>query len=233
MQQIIICEDDPIQLVELEEHMKQCIQEEVEILSYISGKKLLNDLPTLSPSYIYLLDIMLKDENGIEVAKHINEVQPKSSIIFISAYLDLVTDIFDTRHCYFILKSDLPHRLGIAIHKAMDQQNQNRKILSLHDGTKKIILHTEDILYIERKIRVTYFHMETGIEKTTLCFDAISKYLPTYFQRCHNSFIVNFKAIKKLHRNELVVANDICIPISRAYQKKVKQKFEEYIMELV
>lgn len=233
MQQIIICEDDSIQLKELVKYTKEIVHDEIEILSYSRGGELIRDLEQFSNPCIFLLDIMLKDENGVEIAKKINELQPKSSIIFITAYLNLVTDVFDTNHCYFVLKSDLRHRLPIALRKAMEQQNQNRMILLLPKGAEKLVIHTEDILYIERKLRTTYFHLDSSVEKVSLSFDAVVNYLPTYFQRCHNSFIVNFKQIKKICRNEITLNNDINIPISRAYSNQIKQMFEAYIIELV
>lgn len=233
MQQIIICEDDPVQLQELEAYTKQCIEGEIETLTYTSGRILLDDLEQLSNPCIFLMDIMLKDENGIEIAKQINAKQPKSSIIFITAYLNLVTDVFDTNHCYFVLKSDLHHRLRIALQKAIEQQNQNKMVISLQQGAKKIVIHTEDILYIERKLRITYFHLDTRIEKVYTSFDLILEKLPTYFQRCHNSYIVNFKQIKEIGRNDITLHNDICLPISRAYSNQVKQKFKDYVVELV
>lgn len=233
MQQIIICEDDPIQLADLESYTRKSIEDEIEIFTFTCGKELLSKLPTFSRSCIFLLDIMLKDENGIEIAKQINELQAKASIIFITAYLDLVTDIFDTRHCYFVLKSDIDIRLERALQKAMDQQNQNKTQISLQEGAEKIILHTEDIIYIERELRVTYIHTSTEVKKISLNLERISKHLPSYFQRCHNSYIINFKMVVKIRNNELIMVNDIYIPISRPYQRNVKKKFEAYILELV
>lgn len=232
MQQIIICEDDPMQLVALEEYIKRSLQVETEIFTYTSGKQLVNELHKFSQSCIFLLDIILIDENGIDIAKEINKVKMKSSIIFITAYIHLVTDIFDTRHVYFVLKSDLEYRLGIALQKALEQQNQNKMTIALQEGADEVILHVEDIIYIERELRITHVHMDDGIEKTSLKLNTIHNCLPSHFQRCHNSFIVNLKRVIRVNRKELILKDGVTIPVSRAYYIKVKQKVEEFIIKV-
>ncbi|MGX8851239.1 LytR/AlgR family response regulator transcription factor [Amedibacillus sp. YH-ame10] len=233
MYQIVLCDDNKEQLQKLEVLVKQINHEEIEIISYTNGEALLKDLSKFPKSCIFILDIMLDGMDGIEIAKRINSVNSRASIIFITAYLNLVTDIYNVDHCFFVLKSELQTRIEFALQKAIDQQNKNRELLSIHQNGSRVVFHLEDIIYFERKLRVTYIVLEDDVKKTALKFDSIIKQLPPYFQRCHNSYIINFKKIQKLSRNVCVLKNNNTVPISRAYSNQVKEKFETYIIELV
>lgn len=233
MYQIIVCEDDEKQLEEIKMLIKHILVEEVSICCYSNGNELMENINSFLPSCIFLLDIMLKDSNGIEIAKSINVLKPKASVIFITAFIDKVTDIYAVNHCYFVLKTDIQNRLRFALQKAIHQQDQNRELISIQQNRIKIVVHTEDILYVERDLRVTYIVTEESVEKTTLKIDGLQKQLPSHFQRCHNSYIVNLKKILRLSRNEVILKNKHTIPVSRAYSKIMEEAFNEYILELV
>lgn len=62
------------------------------------------------------------------------------------------------------------------------------------------------------------------------CYDTIAgleEQLPEYFVRCHRSYIVNMNKVVKLvlSRGEIVLENDIYIPVSRSYRAELKQIF--------
>ena len=47
---------------------------------------------------------------GIDAAKQINLIQPSAQIIFISSYLEYFSDVYETEHLYFVLKSQMAQR---------------------------------------------------------------------------------------------------------------------------
>ena len=59
----------------------------------------------------------------------------------------------------------------------------------------------------------------------------MSNKLPSYFIRCHRSYIINAKKVIEQKREEFVLENNITIPISRSYQKQVEKLFQEFLME--
>ena len=72
---------------------------------------------------ILLLDIELGKENGIDLALKVNEVTPYTQIIYITAYMQYVSDVYQSKHTYFIDKEKLDKYLPSAIKKAKENIN--------------------------------------------------------------------------------------------------------------
>lgn len=56
---------------------------------------------------VAVLDIRMAGMDGIELAKRLNALVPGCAVIFLTAYLSYAPDVYETRHVYFVLKSEL------------------------------------------------------------------------------------------------------------------------------
>ncbi len=94
-----------------------------------------------------------------------------------------------------------------------------------------ILLCPDDILYFERKKRVTKIATVWGEYEV---WDKLSEIMPRLskvdFVRCHNSYIVYLPAVSEMNRESFLLKNDddMEIPISRGYAKEVKQCFMKW-----
>ena len=85
-----------------------------------------------------------------------------------------------------------------------------------------------DIIYFERDKRKTMVHMMDGTEYTTYKhIDEFEKTVSDDFMRIHFSYLVNLQYVKEYHRNHLFLSDDSFVPISRKYEKGVKEYFEK------
>ncbi len=53
------------------------------------------------------------------MAQSMKHYAPFCQIIFLSSYLSYATEVYETEHIYFILKSQLHQRIGPALHQAL------------------------------------------------------------------------------------------------------------------
>ena len=231
MLNIIICEDDKNQRTALEKKVKQLPLPPLSaVYAFGEADAMLRFCLGQTGDFLFLMDIVLKnDANGIEIVKQINTFFQQAVIIYISAYLEKVTDIFDTQHCYFIYKPELDLRLEKAMRKAIAQLRNKKRTLMVHSGSESLVLPVEDILWIERIKRYSLIHTKTETYRISEDFPALLKQLPGCFQQCHRCFIVNFDWVKKHTRTEFIMKNAQWIPISRGYSKVIQEAFQQYI----
>ena len=230
MQNIIILDD-------MNEHI-QYIQNIIQDMPYSFDIKTFHDIQTFQSQIqqfdndaIIIMDIILGQNDGIELAKQLNQLQCHFQIIFVSSYLEKATLVYDTKHCYFVYKPEARQRLPMAILKAMQNIQNEKRVLAidLKDGTTCILL--KDILYIERIQRYSYIHTAYEIIKTSLKIKDLLQQLTLPFIRTHNSYIINAQYVKELKRTHVILQNQQPIPISRAYQKHLKQQFHLFLMQ--
>lgn len=167
-----------------------------------------------------IMDIELKNSNGIELASAINHAYQSIPIIFITGYPEkycqevFLKDI-DLTPLAFITKPVTESSVSKVLKKLSRNSKKTGSIL-LKDGKTNIIVNTDDILYIESKDK--YLIVNTVNETYTLHgkLSDLSGRLPGNFLVPHKSYIVNIKYIKEFTRDDIKLTNDKIIPISRS-----------------
>lgn len=232
MHNFVICEDESEQAESLRKLVSE-IKPDCSIQSFSSGEALLESLPKIEENTIFLMDIVLNEMSGIDIAKKINDNVTNSVVIFISGYIDKATEVYDAVHCYFIYKPELEKRLPLAIHRAEKIINENKKkiVLSLKD--KHLVLNVSEICFLERVKRKTFIN--TNKQKYECAYDLeyFMKNLNSMFVRCHRSFIVNLNEVKEYRRTEFILNDHSLIPISRSHSSHVNTRFQDYLINRV
>lgn len=182
---------------------------------------------------IAFLDICMKDheDGGIRLARKINEQYPHVLVVYITGYLQYVSDVYETEHCYYILKDELEERLPVLFEKIIPAQiGRKQEWLNLCIGSKMHRIWQPDILYLERELRKTKINLVNGdILVTAEKLDELYEQLnPEYFIRCHNSYIVNLNYVREVNRQFLVLNNGTVVNVSRSYAIEVRKQFTRW-----
>lgn len=173
------------------------------------------------------LDIELAGENGIELAKKLNYLQPGCQIVYLTNYLEYATEVYDTRHNAYVLKKQFPERVAQVMEKVLASMKRDEKKIAISDGKNMFLLLEKELVLVERCQRYTILHMENGEKyKTKEKLLEVEKLLDKkLFMRCHNSYLVSMMHIKQYRRNAVLLDNDTEITISRQYIKPVREQF--------
>ena len=165
MTKIAICDDDP-----------QCLAR-IQDLILLQGECPLPELRTFSRTSdltsaimedgylpdIAVLDIVMPGDSGIELAKQLNLICPSCAIIFFSSHLSLATEVYETRHSYFVLKSQAEEKIGSALKKALEDQSSREHICIRCNGREQL-LPVSEVLFMERKLKKTLLVQVSGNE---------------------------------------------------------------------
>ena len=174
---------------------------------------------------VAVLDIRMEGTDGIRLAEQINDLLPQCAVIFLTAFLEYATDVYETRHVYFILKSELEQRIGSALEKALDGTGMPPRLHLFSSSSVKNIL-LRDILYLERVLHKTRVQMRKGTEMVTASPAELLKDAPEgAFIRCHQSYWINYEHISAMEKHEFVLTDGTRIPISRTFQDSAKAEF--------
>lgn len=226
--------DDEVNHLEVTSRMiKQYMTEEDSIYCFETIEKFeefFNANPVMID--IVVLDICLPESNGIEVAKRIRDVNNRCRIIYLSNYLEFATEVYETDHTFFVLKTNAAEKLPIAFEKAKAQLEKLRKesvcVKRLHE--KRAVIFLNDILCVERIKRKTIIYTaDDAVETLENVEDVFSEFLGKGIVRCHRSFWINPAHIMNISKSEVVLTGGKKIAIGRSYADEFKCCFMNYV----
>ncbi len=228
MLQIAICDDQPLHGELSAKAVTDCVRDrEVRLRVFEHPETLLCEIRQAGYSpRIAILDIQMEGMDGIDLAKQLNSLCPSCAIIFLTAFLEYATDIYDTEHVYFIVKSELKERIGAAIEKALRTEPVKSSLLYYRADASVQAIPAAEVLYMERCLRKTRLQTGKGTLWTSSTPGALlNGEIARCFIRCHHSYWVNFWHIQAMRADHFVLYDGSSIPITRTYRAAAKEQF--------
>jgi DNA-binding LytR/AlgR family response regulator len=226
-------DDEPIALEILANHMSK-IERLNLVQTCANATEAFHQLSNHRIDLIFL-DINMPGITGIAFAKAIN---PKTKIIFTTAYREYAVEGFNLQAVDYLLKPISFARLLKAVETYLSLYQNTMKIPSkpkleaefifVKIDRQMVKISFEDILYVES---LSDYIKIYSINKTYTIREKISnieeKLSKEKFIRMHRSFIVSLAQIES-YTHEQIIVNGNSIPISRSYKEAVLQKLAEF-----
>jgi DNA-binding LytR/AlgR family response regulator len=183
---------------------------------------------------ILLLDIQMRGQNGVELARELRGTDEDLIIIFITAITDFISDGYEVSALHYLIKPIDTDKLYAVLNKALKNLTKNNSAIFLPIESESGIMRvlTDDIIYAE-----SFDHF---LEITTIAGEKLTVKMPMYelenklennFKRCHRSYIVNLKYIKKIIKTEIMLDSNEVIPLSRRLYAEMNKAVIKYFTE--
>lgn len=230
---IAVCEDNPITSEEICQKIKQYSPMEAQIFSFSDDSDILAAIRERQfEPHIVFMDIELQGSSGIQTAKNITSLLPDCQIIYITNYVDYASQVYESSHIYFILKSQTDTYLPKALQKAIARLEElGRFYLAIQFGKTTARIPQKDILYMERVLRNTEIHTRETIYRTPEKLNALKDNTESWFSFSHRSFLVNCRHIVTMNRQTCTLSDGSKIPVSRTYYKELQHNFMNCVWE--
>lgn len=227
--QIAVCDDDKAILTTTKRTIEQYSERrDYTVVDFEMPEELLAYAKTNRFDMVFM-DIELGEISGIEVVKKLLKIQPDCQVIYYTNYLHYATEVYETEHCYYLLKGELQKRLPDIILKVEEKLARRKEKLIIKEGDFAKVIEAERIVFIERINRNSLIHTAEETIETRETLDEIYIRLnPVYFVRCHKSYIVNLTCITQYSRMELKLRTGQTLPISRQNIEKVRNLFLDW-----
>lgn len=185
------------------------------------------------------LDVQLNGELGIDIHKYLSKEEINFEIVFTTAYSGFAFEAFALCAIDYILKPIKEDRFIESVqrvskrrtitndqlellHELSKSQKIERLILKNNDG--HFPLDVKNIIYLKADNVYTEFHL------LQLKRIVVSKPIKEYeilvgeadFFRPHRSYIVNLNHLKSIKGNDLLMADNTIIPVSRERKKDLE-----------
>ena len=176
---------------------------------------------------ILLLDIQMGGQNGVELAKEIRKSDDKIIIVFITGFMDYISEGYDVAALNYLMKPVNEDKLFNVLDKAVKNLNQkNKSLVFTADGeTHRIFLYK--IIYLEVWHNYVTIHTEDYKYTVKKTLGELEKELDDCFFRAGRSYIVNINYIKKSSKKEIYLTNGAVVPLSRGLYESLNRAMIE------
>lgn len=236
MIRIAVCDDEERILKVICREIQSCFLEkgaEVEIIPYLSGVKMREDIFRGVCFQVLFLDISMPDMNGILLAQHLKKHSPNTMILFLSSREEAVFEAIKTSPFRFIRKRTFRAEISDVVQDILDAFAEKEVVrLLISDKKGQLSLNPYEVIYAEACNKSTVLSTSHGKLEPKVTFSVLEKELEPYgFIKIHRSILVNFRYIRSIQGTELHLDTGQILPISKHRLLSVKTQFQNLLQE--
>ena len=163
---------------------------------------------------VVFLDVEMPGCNGIDCAKRLTDIDPKTIIIFETAHQEYMSDAFQLYAFDYLVKPFKIERVMQTLDRIKKLNKPNYgdgidKIIKHEKGLDKLMIKnkegisfvdTKEIVLVQREESSTVIYTKTDSFTTSISLSDIEEKLDiTQFFRSHKSYIINLSLITKIY----------------------------------
>lgn len=163
---------------------------------------------------VVFLDVEMPGGSGIDCAKKIADIEPKTIIIFATAHQEYMSDAFQLYAFDYLIKPFKVERVMQTLDRIKKLNKPNYgdgidKIIKHEKGLDKLMIKnkegisfidTKEIMLVQREESSTVIYTRTDSFTTSISLSDIEEKLDhTQFIRSHKSYIINLSLITKIY----------------------------------
>jgi Response regulator of the LytR/AlgR family len=238
---VLIVDDEPAVAL----YLKTLIEEVpgAEVVAIASGgKEALQKTAIYAPQAVFT-DIDMPDMDGLEFARAMRKKREDISLVFATAYPDYALQAFELYSFDYILKPFNEKRIKKTVCKLIEKTQHQTAVplitdypITIETTARKIYLSPDHIQYIESNKPRNIVKTLTETYTSKWDMETFEKMLQPYgFDRCHRSYLVNYRLIKEIIRSgrtfQLLLNSGEKILLSRRQEKIFRERMlNQYVI---
>ena len=238
---IIVCDDDPASLDQINSLLLAYGKEKemrMAIHTYLSAAQVQEVFAAgeLKNTDLILLDIMMKDKNGIELAEEIRSKNKDVPIVFVTSSTEFALKAYHVQAVRYLLKplnkEAIYEMLDFVIAHLLIKKD---KLFEINTKKRCVNINYSEIVYVENVARRMWVTLKNGkVYQSVGIRDSFEKQVGCLLQeenfiQPHKSYVANLDYVSSYTTSILHMDNDSDIPISRRNSLEVKQRYLKYL----
>lgn len=235
MIKIAICDDDLQELMNTATFIDEYKKKYCKDILYITYQNPIDLLEVVKEENfdIILLDILMPQMSGIQVAQEIKGFNQTVKIIFLTSSREFAVESYAIKAYHYILKPITESVMFLLLKEVIyeiDNQNEKKLIIKYKSGIYNISLYQLEGVEVIGKTLFFYLIDGSEIKVTGKLSDFEPKLLcHEEFFKTHRAYIVNMKHIKTLEYKMIITHSNRKILIARAIYSKFKEEYLQYM----
>lgn len=224
---IAICDDEQNQIEYITSIVASWSAHEghgCEIRTFASAEAFLFEYEEDKAYDILLLDVEMKNINGIELAKCIRKDNNRAEIIFITSHFEFVGEGYEVDALHYLIKPISAEKLTQVLTKAAEKISVEPPSVVISCEGETVKLYEADIRYVESFLHYIVIHTKDKEYKIKENISVFENRVSDDFYRIHRSYLVSLKHITRISRTSVNIGNTE-LPLSRGKYDDINRAF--------
>jgi len=242
MFRIAVCEDSKIAVREirslLNAYNEQYPELDIRVGFFVDGKELLGCVAEGQVFDLFLLDIMMPGQDGIEIARELREKKEEAPLVFLTSSADYALAAFSVKAMQYLMKPVQKETLFPVLDEILEQWRKEKDDFFLVETSKrKVKLRYSSIICVESFYRTLMFYLIGGEKLTSKTIRvpidiAVAPLLEdNRFLHAHKSYIVNMAHVEELTGSSFIMKNGMEVSIPRYKYVDAKTRYLTYLSQ--
>lgn len=236
MLRIGICDDEPLYLEKVNTAVASYFSPaHVKISTFSDGRSFLETVKRGRHFDIAVLDIVMPQFSGLEIAKALKRDNPGIQIIFLTCSRDYAVDAFSLGAVHYVLKPFDERSFHEALERASAAFRLNDDMITLNlPGGMMHKLPAFEIIYIESLGHRRIVHTTGGkYEETRITLSSflllLERLCPSQFIQPYRGYIINLGFVKSISPGKITLTNGDGILIKRGDFRRLRNIIFDYM----
>jgi len=238
---VAICDDESIYIDQIKNYIEcyyMAYDIDFDIFTFKTGKDLINEHNIHSFDVIFL-DIELKNENGIYIAKELRKIRTNYNhmlyMIFVTSYPKYMQNSFEVQPFNFVQKPVEYPRFQNLMNSVIEHySNSSSAKICLDTSTEQHKIPINEVVLI-RYLQDRKYYAEYVLTTQTITAKANMQQLETDYKEHglvspYKGYLININHAKSIKDNKLIMDNNIIIDISRRKIQTIQKAFAQSII---
>lgn len=170
---------------------------------------------------ILLLDIEMKEMNGVDLARRVRQGNDGLQIVFITGYPDFIAEGYEVSALHYLMKPVSREKLYAVLDKAAANLAKTEKRLCVTYERRTEFVPFSQILYVEAQRQYVLIHTFGETYRMKRSFAETVDELDEFFFKCQRSYCVNLCHVTQIKRSCVLLKNGEEVPVSRGMAEMI------------
>lgn len=228
---IAICDDDAAICLQVERWLRKIsVCSDALCTTFVDGSLLLQQVNAGEHYDIILLDVEMRQMDGVKTAREIRKIDKDCLFLFISGFTQYVSDAFEVQAFQFLIKPLTFEKLEKEMQRACRHYEKKHFQYTITYRGETHVLKTNDIYVIETYRRRLRLSTQSQTYEYIGKLKDVEQLLQPYgFLRCHQGYLLNMYHIRAYTQDSFRLDNNVCVPIGRQLRKTAFAQFNYFL----
>lgn len=228
---IALCDDDPREQEQFEKAL-HIWDPTLNTEKFTDGNSLLEAAKTPPSFDIVFLDIYLREENGIDIAKNLRKISPETGIVFVTSSREHAIDAFSIYAIHYLVKPVTIEGIMESFNRLKEFHHIYRERITFKSGTDTYTVFLDQVCFMESNNHNVYITLSDGrCYKVRATFSELEQRMNSNFLKINRSILVNMEYITQMSKNFCVLQNGRQLPVTIRQSTVIKAKYDDFVFE--